>query len=379
MVQGEDPNAAAMAAFAARHVAPRREALLRPDGFPRDLWAELGASGLLGVSVPQDTGGKGGDYRLLSRCGEALARHGGSLGLASSWLGHCLTARYFLALFGDAAQQAQWLPRLARGEATLAIAISEPGIGAHPKHLAATATRLPAGWRLDGEKAYVTNGPIAAAFIVLAVSGSEGRRKRFSAFLVPRDTPGLALTPGPEIDFLRPAPHCGLALTGCLVPPDALLGPEGDAFPAMAIPFRDVEDAVGCGTMTGALRHLLDRAAAAAAARPDETSADAVAELGALAGLAAALETVALGLAAQLDAGAAPADTAPGIIGFRVMVRTMVERLEVLRRGLALAWSAPEAAMLRDIVKSLDIARGPRLARQSRLGRSLLQPEPVSP
>lgn len=376
MVKGEDPNVAAMAEFAGRQVAPRREALLRPDGFPRDLWSALGAAGLLGIALPRDHGGSGGGYRLLSRCGAALARQGGSLGLASSWLGHCLTGRFFLAGFGDAAQQARWLRPLARGEATLAIAISEPGIGAHPKHLAATAARLDAGWRLEGEKAYVTNGPIAAAFIVLAVSGNEAGRKRFSAFLVPRGTPGLALTPGPEVDFLRPSPHCGLKLAGCIVPPDALLGPEGEAFALLSIPFRDVEDALGCGTMTGALHHLLDRMAEAVAAQEGDARLAAAAELGALAGLAAALDSVALGLAVTLDDGAAPAATAAGVIGFRMMVRLMIERLEALRHRLAFPWSVAAAALLRDIEKSLDIARGPRLARQSRLGLSLLEASP---
>ena len=103
----------------------------------------------------------------------ALVRGGGNLGFASAWLGHCLTARFFLQRFASPAQQARWLPLIARGEATLAIAISEPGAGAHPKHLTSTARREGDAWRLAGEKAYVTNGPIAAAFVVLAVSDVE--------------------------------------------------------------------------------------------------------------------------------------------------------------------------------------------------------------
>lgn len=378
MIQGKDGIVARMNDFAARQVAPRQEALWRPGPFPRDLWAALGSQGLLGVAAPEPFGGAGGGYRLLSRCGEALARHGGNLGLASSWLGHCLTGRFFLQGFGSPAQQARWLPRLAKGEATLAIAISEPGAGAHPKHLSSSATRLAEGWRLDGEKAYVTNGPIAAGFIVLAVSAVEAGRKRFSAFLVPSETKGLELTDGPEVDFLRPSPHCGLRLAGCVVPPDALLGAEGAAFAAMSMKFRDLEDAVGCGKLAGGLGHLLDRAAEAAQSLHGDARAAAAAELGALAGSQAALALVAAGLAAALDDGAAPESTAAGVIGFRLMVQAMVERLEALRRRLGFTWSAPAAALLRDIVKSLDIARGPRLARQSRLGLSLLEPENLS-
>lgn len=374
MDPGDCSIVTSMTDFATRRIAPLGEALSRPGTFPHALWAALGASGLLGIATPESFGGTAGGYRRLSRCGEALVRGGGNLGLASSWLGHCLTGRFFLQGFGSPAQQARFLPRIARGEATLAIAISESGAGAHPKHLQGTATRLAEGWRLDGEKAYVTNGLIAAAFIVLAVSGVEAGRKRFSAFLVPRETAGLSLVPGPEVDFLHPLPHCGLKLDGCRVADEAMLGPEGDAFSVMSIPFRDVEDAVGCGKLVGALRHLLEWVALAAGALQGEARASAAAELGALAGIGAVLGTVAEGLAASLDEGAEPSATAAGLIGFRLMVQVMAERLDALRRSLGFCWTPTAAALQRDLAKSLDIARAPRLARQSRLGLSLLEP-----
>ncbi|MGO8915669.1 MAG: acyl-CoA dehydrogenase family protein [Stellaceae bacterium] len=361
-----------MAEFALRHVAPRREALARPGRFPQELWTALGEAGLLGIAAPERFGGLGGGYRDLVLAGAALVRVGGNLGFASSWLGHCLTGRFFLQRFASPPQQARWLPLVARGEATLAVAISEPGAGAHPKHLKSSARRDGGVWRLAGEKAYVTNGPIAAAFIVLAVSAVEAGRKRFSAFLVPRDTPGLALVPGPVVDFLRPAPHCGLRLEDCAVPEDALIGAEGRAFETMSIPFRAVEDAVAAGKLSGALQHLLDRAAALAPS--GEAREAAAAELGALAGLAAALETLALGLAEALDDAAedAPAQTAR-LVGSRVLTQLLLERLHALAARLGLAWSAAEAALLRDLDKSLDIAKVARLATQTRLGLSVLE------
>jgi acyl-CoA dehydrogenase len=365
----ENSVAQIMADFAARFVAPRQEELLRPGQFPHDLWAAMGDAGLLGIAAPESVGGAGGGYVDLCRAGEALVRTGGNLGIAISWLGHCVTGRFFLQGFASPAQQARWLPLLARGTATLAVAISEPGAGAHPKHLKSTATRLAGGWRLDGEKAYVTNGPIAAVFLVLAVSAVEAGRKRFSAFLVPRDTPGLSLVPGPEVDFLRPSPHCGLALDGCVVPAAALLGAEGGAFEAMSIPFRAVEDAAAGGKTVGAVRHLIDRAAAAAAGLRGEARDAAAVELGGLAGLATALEDVALALATALDG---TADVAR-LIGFRQLVQIAAERLQTLPQRLAVAWSMAAAALLRDIGKSLDIAKGPRVAKQTRLGLSFLE------
>lgn len=372
MDPGESRAAARMAEFAARCVAPRRDALAAPGPFPRDLWAALGEAGLLGSAVPERFGGLGGSERDLILAGAALARHGGNLGLAGSWLGHCLVGRFFLERFAPPALQARWLPRVADGTATLAVAISEPGAGAHPKHLAGTATRVAEGWRLHGEKAYVTNGPIAAAFVVLAVSAVESGRKRFSAFLVPRETAGLALVPGREVDFFRPSPHCGLRLDGCTVPRDAMIGAEGDAFETMSIPFRDYEDALGTGKLVGAVRHLIDRGAAVATGLAADARAAAGAELGALAGLAAALYEVALALPAALARGMVDAP----LIGFRLTVQAAATRLEALPERLGFAWSASEAALLRDIGKSLDIAKAPRLIKQTRLGLSLVEHAP---
>jgi acyl-CoA dehydrogenase len=112
-------------------------------------------------------------------------------------------------------------------------------------------------YRITGEKAWVTNGPIAAVFVVFAVMAIEDGRKRYGAFLVPRETPGLSIAELPEYRALAPSRHCGLVLDRCRVPHSALLGPAGSAYEAMALPFRDVEDAVGTFRLLGAFRFLL--------------------------------------------------------------------------------------------------------------------------
>ena len=88
-------------------------------------------------------------------------------------------------------QRATWLPRIAAGEVCTAIAISEPGAGAHPKHLKTTAESRGAGFVLRGRKAWVTNGPVADLFLVLAVVAVEDGRKRYGLFMVPKETAGL--------------------------------------------------------------------------------------------------------------------------------------------------------------------------------------------
>ena len=250
-----------VAAAAACLIRGREDLRSRRD-YPADLWRGLAEAGLLGLTVPEEYGGGGRDLERLAEDCRDMVRHGRSLGAMLAWKVHCTLSHFALARLGDEAQKREWLPRLARGETTLAAAISEPGAGAHPKYLQARAEELPGGgWRLDGEKAWITNGPAAGLFIVVAVKGESGGRKRFGAFLVPADAPGLARTEAGAVEFLRPTGHCGLDLRDVRLPASAELGPDADIWSAFAKPLRNVEDLLKLGSQQGAMEALLDDAA----------------------------------------------------------------------------------------------------------------------
>ena len=252
-----------VAAAAARLIRGRDDLRCRRD-YPPDLWRDLAAAGLLGLTVPEDYGGGGWDLERLAGGCRDMVRHGRSLGAMLAWKAHCTLSFFALARLGSGAQKRDWLPRLASGEVTLAAAISEPGAGAHPKYLKARAERLPnGGWRLDGEKAWITNGPAAGLFILVAVTGESSGRKRFGAFLLPADTPGLARTEAGAVEFLRPTGHCGLSLRDVRLPASAELAPDADIWEAFAKPLRNVEDLLKLGTQQGAMEALFDDAATA--------------------------------------------------------------------------------------------------------------------
>ena len=250
-----------VAAAAARLIRGRDDLRSRGD-YPADLWRGLAEAGLLGLTVPEEYGGRGRDLEGLAEDCRDMVRHGRSLGAMLAWKVHCTLCLFALARLGDEAQKRAWLPRLASGETTLAAAVSEPGAGAHPKYLKARAEALPGGgWRLDGEKAWITNGPSAGLFIVVAVKGESAGRKRFGAFLVPADAPGLARTEAGAVEFLRPTGHCGLDLRDVRLPASAELGPDADIWSAFARPLRNVEDLLKLGSQRGAMEALLDDAA----------------------------------------------------------------------------------------------------------------------
>lgn len=353
---------AAMQEFARRHVAGRD---LQSDAFPHDLWRVMGEAGLFRIGLRGEFGGAGGGYRAIAEAEKVLVAEGGSLGFGLSWTGHQLTALWFIDGFASDAQRAEYLPRLASGALTASVAISEPGIGSHPKHLKATARRDGEHFAIEGEKAFVTNGPIADLFIVLAITSTEEGRNRFSAFLVPKDTPGFTIVPTKPLGFLKPSPHCQLKLENCRVPASSMLGSEGTAFERMSLRFRDVEDGVAAGGMIGIVDHLLRLVARKL---DGEQPAETMAVLGELAALQALIAPVLPSVVDPLDGGKISKDAAAQLVGLRLTVQRMLELIEALQ----LPQDAAIAAIANDLRGSLNIARGPRALRQAKLGADLI-------
>lgn len=293
-------------------------------------------------------------YGAIARTKAVLTERTGLIGAGGVWGGRQMVGRWFIQGFGTQAQQAAWLGR------TAAVAISEPGVGAHPKRLTTQAVRDGGTWRLTGEKAWASNGPIADVLIVLAITAEEAGRKQYSMFLVPRDTPGVTLTDMPGFHALRPSRHCHIRLDACVVPAGALIGPEGKAYDSMALPFRDIEDTVGTFGTLGAFRFLLKRLEAA--------SEDGELSLGGLIALTAVYEAAAAAAVEPLDLGRFETGSAT-LVGLRLLAAEIVR---LAREHAAMHGPSNDQAvmtLLSDIEATFGVARGPRLARQARLGK----------
>ena len=294
------------------------------------------------------------DYATLARIKAALVERTGLLGIGSVWGGRQLVSRHFVAGFGTSSQRTEWTGR------ALSVAISEPQVGAHPKLLTTRAEVDGSGFGITGQKAWVSNGPSADAIIVFAITEEEAGRKRYSAFIVPRGTPGLTISEMPGFHALRPSRHCLLGLAGCLVPQEAMLGAAGSAYEQMALPFRDVEDAVGSFGTLGALRHGIGLLARL-------TLADQAEEVGAIVALTSVFGAGAASVVADLDEGRFKTGDAT-LVGLRLLGMDIVDRMRRLTVG-------PDGTALAGLIVDLDatlaIARGPRLARQVQLAKGL--------
>lgn len=290
------------AAFAARRVAARAD-LQTMQEFPMDLWREMGDAGLFKIGIGEIHGGTGGGYSDLLKAGETFVRCGLNPGLGLSWIFQQVIARFVVEGFGTPEQCRQHLRAAVLGNCTMSFAVSEPKRGASPKTLATQAEKTETGYVLTGEKTYLTNGPIADLFVVVAATDGAAQRRSFTAFIVPRGTQGLTVTPPMPLNFLKPSPHGGIELNRCPVPETSVLGRAGNAWPDIVVPLGETEDVVMMGPVLGGMAAQLDLLRIALRKHSASAEKTLASEWGALNSLWQALRSIACEAAGRLDRG----------------------------------------------------------------------------
>ncbi|MER7624499.1 acyl-CoA dehydrogenase family protein [Streptomyces sp. NPDC126503] len=214
--------------FVAREVAPHVVAWDRAEEVDRGIVKKLGDLGFLGLTIPEEYGGSGGDHLAYCLVTEELGRGDSSVrGIVSVSLGLVTKT---LAAWGTEEQKRAWLPRLTAGEALGCFGLTEPGTGSDAGNLATRAVRDGDGYRLTGTKTFITNGTWADLALIFARTGDAPGHRGVSAFLVPTDTPGLTRRPIHGKLGLRGQATAELVLEDVRVPASALLGPEGKGF-----------------------------------------------------------------------------------------------------------------------------------------------------
>ena len=359
-------------AFALNEIAPIAD-LHKREKPPPELLRAFGTSGMTAIGLAPEYGGLGGDLRAMAQVGEVIAAQGGNLALSGAWMARQLCARLHIYGYGTGAQKEQHLPRLAAGDLTPCFAVSEPGAGAHPKYLKTEAVRDGDHFVINGEKAYLTNGPISDLILLLAITEIDQGKKKYSAFLVPRDTPGIEETAGVKIDFLRPSCHCSMQFTNVRVPAETMLGTEGEAFAEFSLPMRKVEDAISGANKAGAYRFQINQLGQEVA--HCNLDKEGMTELGVLAAASDGLSTLSYRAVELLDlnpignAEAVEAATAAA----RDWIKSLQQRVEVFIERMGITPSPKLAAITRDIVKTTSIAGGAHAIRAERRARGLMK------
>ncbi|MFI1225371.1 MULTISPECIES: acyl-CoA dehydrogenase family protein [unclassified Streptomyces] len=214
--------------FVAREVAPHVVAWDRAENVDRSIVGKLGDLGFLGLTVPEEYGGSGGDHLSYCLVTEELGRGDSSVrGIVSVSLG--LVAKT-LASWGSEEQKRAWLPRLTSGEAIGCFGLTEPGTGSDAGNLATRAVRDGGDYVINGTKMFITNGTWADVVLLFARTNDTPGHRGVSAFLVPTDAPGLTRHTIHGKLGLRGQATAELVLSDVRIPASSLLGPEGKGF-----------------------------------------------------------------------------------------------------------------------------------------------------
>jgi acyl-CoA dehydrogenase len=227
------------------------------DAACRELARMLGEGGWLAHAIP-DAGREGIDVRTLCLAREILARHDGLADFAFAMQG---LGSGSILLAGSDAMRARILPGVRAGTHLAAFALSEAEAGSDVAAMSCAASRVAGGWRIDGEKTWISNGGIAGHYVVVARTGEAPGARGLSAFVVEADNPGLSITR--RIEVVAPHPLATLRFENCFVGDEALLGAPGEGFKvAMATLdiFRPTVGAAALGFARHALVAMVERA-----------------------------------------------------------------------------------------------------------------------
>jgi acyl-CoA dehydrogenase len=286
--------------------------------FPGNSWQSLAAHDFLHRFIPSFSTADAATIHLpcqdIALTGYLMTRHHLSLGLTMTWIGQLLKCHFLRTL---ACHDPAYTEAILNGDSLCALAISEPKVGAHPKHLSCSAVKHADTYIINGEKAFVSHGPYADRFIVLAITEQTQSRKYFSAFLVPANNPGLRRMPAQPVKGLQPSSHCNIVFSDCHIPSSTLLGTAGQAFEEISLPMRTLEDSLMLAPIAGAMQAQLDYLARASSAcnKPLERH-----KMGELLSLTESAKELGIIAASKLDEHEDIPDLSPLIIGFRSLV-----------------------------------------------------------
>jgi butyryl-CoA dehydrogenase len=214
--------------FADREIAPRARENDRNEHFDTELVGKIAEMGFLGAIVPEEYGGRGVDYRTYALIVEEVGRGCSAMRTVVSVVTSLVCSS--IVRWGSEEQKLEWLPKLCSGEALGCFGLTEPNTGSDAANLQTRAKRANGGWRISGQKQWISLGNYAKVALIFAQTDPEQQHRGIAAFLVPTDSPGFESSEIHGKLGLRGSDTAELSLDDIEVPEEALLGEVGDGF-----------------------------------------------------------------------------------------------------------------------------------------------------
>src|SRR5689334_4699315 len=246
---------ASVRGFAEDRVAPLAAEIDRTDRFPIELWPEMGALGLHGITVEEAYGGAGMGYLAHCVAMEEVSRGSASVGL--SYGAHSNLCVNQIRRNGTDAQKRKYLPKLISGEHVGALAMSEPGAGSDVVSMRTRAERRGDRYVLNGSKMWITNGPEAETLVVYAKTDPAAGPKGITAFIVEKGLKGFSTAQKLDKLGMRGSDTCELVFEDCEVPAENVLGEVGGGA-RLLMSGLDYERLVLAGGPLGIMQACLD-------------------------------------------------------------------------------------------------------------------------
>lgn len=217
--------------FARKEIAPHADEWYDAGVFPTEVFRQMADLQLMGLLIPREYGGTDVGTVAMVAAIEEIAKVDQSI--ATSWQAHMTIGSLLLLKFGTEAQKQQWLVPLAQGKRLGAFGLTEPQAGSDAANIQTTAVRDGDDWIINGTKCFITNTgtDLSYGLVALTVSGHEPNgKKRYSAFIIPRDTPGYTVGRLYKKIGWHTVDTREQIFEDCRVPRENLLGEEGNGF-----------------------------------------------------------------------------------------------------------------------------------------------------
>ncbi|MDY6851509.1 MAG: acyl-CoA dehydrogenase family protein [Thermodesulfobacteriota bacterium] len=217
--------------FTEKEIFPIAEKMDREEYWPDDFFRKFGELGILGPTISEEYGGLGSDPLTQVLISEELSK--GSLGAAISYIAHSNLCAHNLYHNANDAQRAKYVPPLCSGEKVGALGLTEPGAGSDAVGIQTSAVREGDFYRLNGNKMFITNAPIADTMIVYAKTDKSKGSHGITAFIVEKDFKGFSVSRKLEKMGMRCSPTGEVVLDDCMVPAENVLGEENNGVAVM--------------------------------------------------------------------------------------------------------------------------------------------------